>query len=207
MPAHEAVGHRVERAAEHAPRRAARPPSASACARVSISRAARRVNVSSRIRSAGTPAATSDGDARAERRRLAGPRAGEDEQVAVAVHGRSALLGVQLLKPVRGVGGLRRDEHPFAEHYDRFRTTSLIFDLLERMGPTPRGPYAEVLEAWRTSCPRLPVWEDVNDRGFIARRRVQGAPRSPRQVSRSSLRAPCVASTSSPASVRPSSGW
>jgi hypothetical protein len=47
---------------------------------------------------------------------------------------------------------------------------SLILDLLEWMGPEPR-PYAEVLEAWRTSCPRLPVWEDANDRGYIARRR------------------------------------
>ena len=50
---------------------------------------------------------------------------------------------------------------------------SLILDLLEWMGPNPR-PYAEVLEAWRTSCPRLPVWEDANDRGFIARRYAPG---------------------------------
>jgi D-3-phosphoglycerate dehydrogenase len=50
---------------------------------------------------------------------------------------------------------------------------SLILDLLEWMGPTPR-PYAEVLEAWRTSCPRLPVWEEANDRGFIARHRAPG---------------------------------
>ncbi len=28
-------------------------------------------------------------------------------------------------------------------------------------------PYDEVMEAWRTSCPRLPVWEDANDRGFV----------------------------------------
>ena len=46
---------------------------------------------------------------------------------------------------------------------------ALILDLLEWVGPHPR-PYAEVLDAWRTSCPRLPVWEDANDRGFIARR-------------------------------------
>jgi hypothetical protein len=46
---------------------------------------------------------------------------------------------------------------------------SLILDLLEWMGPNPR-PYSEVLDAWRTSCPRLTVWEDANDRGFIARR-------------------------------------
>jgi hypothetical protein len=50
---------------------------------------------------------------------------------------------------------------------------SLILDLLEWMGPHPRS-YGEVLEAWRTSCPRLPVWEDANDRGFIARHRAPG---------------------------------
>jgi trans-aconitate 2-methyltransferase len=44
---------------------------------------------------------------------------------------------------------------------------ALILDLIEWIGPEPR-PYAEVLEAWRTSCPRLPVWEDATDRGFIA---------------------------------------
>jgi hypothetical protein len=46
----------------------------------------------------------------------------------------------------------------------------LILDLLEWMGPEPR-PYAEVLEAWRTSCPRLPVWEEAGDRGYIRRGR------------------------------------
>lgn len=45
---------------------------------------------------------------------------------------------------------------------------NLVLDLLEWLGPNPR-PYAEVLEAWRTSCPRLPVWEEANDRGFIVR--------------------------------------
>lgn len=42
----------------------------------------------------------------------------------------------------------------------------LILDLLDWIGPRSR-PYAEVLEAWRTSCPRLPVWEEANQRGFI----------------------------------------
>jgi hypothetical protein len=50
---------------------------------------------------------------------------------------------------------------------------SLVLDLLEWLAPHPR-PYSEVLEAWRTSCPRLPVWEDANDRGFIARGRAPG---------------------------------
>jgi hypothetical protein len=48
---------------------------------------------------------------------------------------------------------------------------SLVLDLLEWIGPEPR-PYAETLEAWRTSCPRLPVWEDANDRGYITRRKA-----------------------------------
>jgi D-3-phosphoglycerate dehydrogenase / 2-oxoglutarate reductase len=45
---------------------------------------------------------------------------------------------------------------------------ALILDLLDWIGPEPR-PYAEVMEAWRTSCPRMPVWEEANERGFIAR--------------------------------------
>jgi hypothetical protein len=43
---------------------------------------------------------------------------------------------------------------------------SLILDLIDWLGCSPR-PYSEVLDAWRTSCPRLPVWEDANDRGFV----------------------------------------
>jgi D-3-phosphoglycerate dehydrogenase len=43
---------------------------------------------------------------------------------------------------------------------------SLVLDLLEWIGPDTR-PYAEVLDAWRTSCPRLPVWEEANELGFI----------------------------------------
>jgi hypothetical protein len=45
---------------------------------------------------------------------------------------------------------------------------SLILDLLDWLGSEPR-PYDEVMSAWRTSCPRLPVWEDANERGFIER--------------------------------------
>ena len=50
---------------------------------------------------------------------------------------------------------------------------ALILDLLEWIGPKPRA-YAEVMEAWRTSCPRLPVWEEANVRGFVERHHVQG---------------------------------
>jgi D-3-phosphoglycerate dehydrogenase / 2-oxoglutarate reductase len=47
---------------------------------------------------------------------------------------------------------------------------SLILDLLEWIGPATR-PYDEVMEAWRTSCPRLPVWEEANQRGLLVRSR------------------------------------
>lgn len=50
---------------------------------------------------------------------------------------------------------------------------ALLLELLAWIGPEPR-PYAECLEAWRTSCPRLPVWEEATDRGFLRRERGHG---------------------------------
>jgi D-3-phosphoglycerate dehydrogenase / 2-oxoglutarate reductase len=50
---------------------------------------------------------------------------------------------------------------------------SLVLDLLEWIGPAAR-PYDEVMEAWRTSCPRLPVWERANEMGFVERRAEPG---------------------------------
>lgn len=44
----------------------------------------------------------------------------------------------------------------------------LILDLVEWVARQPR-PYSQVMEAWRTSCPRLPVWEDAVDRGLVVR--------------------------------------
>jgi hypothetical protein len=43
----------------------------------------------------------------------------------------------------------------------------LVLDLVESVARRPR-PYAEVMEAWRTSCPRLPVWETAMERGLLA---------------------------------------
>jgi hypothetical protein len=51
---------------------------------------------------------------------------------------------------------------------------ALVIDLLEWLGPQAT-PYAEVIEAWRTSCPRLPVWEEANARGYIVREHLAGA--------------------------------
>jgi len=44
----------------------------------------------------------------------------------------------------------------------------LVLDLVEWVALEPR-PYADVLDRWRTSCPRLTVWEDALDRGFVKR--------------------------------------
>jgi len=46
---------------------------------------------------------------------------------------------------------------------------SLVLDLLDWLAAGPK-PYAEVMDAWRTSCPRLTVWEDAVDAGLVVRR-------------------------------------
>lgn len=45
---------------------------------------------------------------------------------------------------------------------------SLVIDLLVFLKAGPR-PYHEVMDAWRTSCPRLPIWEDAVDLGLVER--------------------------------------
>ena len=44
----------------------------------------------------------------------------------------------------------------------------LVLDLVEWIAREPRL-YSEVIENWRTSCPRLTIWEDAVDRGYVAR--------------------------------------
>ena len=62
--------------------------------------------------------------------------------------------------PTSGLSGIAPDAS----------TTRLIFDLLEWLAIRPR-PYAEAMEVWRTSCPRLTIWEDAVDLGYVVRRR------------------------------------
>lgn len=50
----------------------------------------------------------------------------------------------------------------------------LIRDLVAWIADAPR-PYAEVMDVWRTSCPRLTVWEDAADRGLVACETKDGA--------------------------------
>jgi hypothetical protein len=52
-------------------------------------------------------------------------------------------------------------------------TENLILDLLEWLRERDRN-YEEVLDAWRTSCPKLPVWEDANDQGLVTKEQVAG---------------------------------
>jgi hypothetical protein len=53
-------------------------------------------------------------------------------------------------------------------------TDPLVLDLVEWIAREPRL-YSEVIETWRTSCPRLTIWEDAVDRGFVTRETVAGA--------------------------------
>ena len=53
------------------------------------------------------------------------------------------------------------------------RLDPLILDLVEWIAKEPR-PYADVIDTWRTSCPRLTVWEDAVDRGYVSCDRVEG---------------------------------
>ena len=58
-----------------------------------------------------------------------------------------------------------------SQHHDH-RLDPLLLDLVEWLQIGPR-PYAEVMEAWRTTCARLPIWEEAVDRGFIVSERLQ----------------------------------
>ncbi len=44
----------------------------------------------------------------------------------------------------------------------------LLLDLVAWVAKEPRD-YFETMDAWRTSCPRLPVWEEANARGLVTR--------------------------------------
>jgi hypothetical protein len=43
---------------------------------------------------------------------------------------------------------------------------SLTLQLLEWLSARPRS-YSDVIEAWRTSCPRLSIWEDACIAGLV----------------------------------------
>ncbi|MBR0718997.1 hypothetical protein [Bradyrhizobium liaoningense] len=45
----------------------------------------------------------------------------------------------------------------------------LVLDFVEWIAREPRA-YAEVVATWKTSCPRLTIWEDAADRGLVTRK-------------------------------------
>ncbi len=49
----------------------------------------------------------------------------------------------------------------------------LVLDFVEWIARQPRA-YSEVIATWRTSCPRLTIWEDAVDRGYVTRQTVAG---------------------------------
>jgi hypothetical protein len=49
----------------------------------------------------------------------------------------------------------------------------LVLDFVEWIAREPRL-YAEVIATWRTSCPRLTIWEDAVDGGYVAREAIAG---------------------------------
>ena len=63
----------------------------------------------------------------------------------------------------------------------------LVLDFVEWIAKEPRA-YADVLDAWRTSCPRLTVWEDAIDRGLVMRKPVKGESRTRVEVTAAGAR-------------------
>ena len=49
---------------------------------------------------------------------------------------------------------------------DNSAGSALTIQMLEWLAERPRD-YAETLEAWKTSCPRLTIWEDAVRDGLV----------------------------------------
>jgi len=50
----------------------------------------------------------------------------------------------------------------------RLDNEALVRDLVAWVAQAPR-PYRDVMSAWRTSCPRLTIWEDAVEAGLVRR--------------------------------------
>jgi D-3-phosphoglycerate dehydrogenase len=53
---------------------------------------------------------------------------------------------------------------------------NLVLDLIEWVERKERT-YQETMDAWRTSCPRLPIWEDATERGLVVTTSANGRSR------------------------------
>ena len=83
------------------------------------------------------------------------------EQVLVQVDDHLVAIG--------GSAGADVAAYPWAAEVtmgDTSTVENLILDLVEWLARRERT-YRDTMDAWRTSCPRLPVWEEANERGFV----------------------------------------
>lgn len=69
-------------------------------------------------------------------------------------------------RPGGAPAGHRRSTATVERVSDGLVTSALTMQMLEWIGEGPRS-YAETLEAWKTSCPRLTIWEDAVADGFV----------------------------------------
>ena len=61
------------------------------------------------------------------------------------------------------------------------RNGALTLDLLAWVASGEHF-YLETMESWRTSCPRLPIWEDAVEAGLIEMESARGLPMSQARV-------------------------
>jgi hypothetical protein len=94
-------------------------------------------------------------------------------QVVSATSVSAESLGGSVGDPLTGITAVRkamfvmRNGKVYKEHQMNDTVVdALILDLLEWLDNHERS-YEEVMDAWRTSCPKLPVWEDANDRKLV----------------------------------------
>ena len=66
------------------------------------------------------------------------------------------------VRPGSGVGNFRKES---AETSERAAASALT---LQFLGFVASGcTYGEAMEAWRTTCPRMPIWEDAVRDGLV----------------------------------------
>src|SRR4249920_1553033 len=103
------------------------------------------------------------------------PRAGGDERSAVSLLGEPADHdGGELLHSLRRLAFRRKKHRRVVLRRHRMpEADPLVLDFVEWIAREPRS-YSEVIGAWKTSCPRLTIWEDAADLGLVARESVAG---------------------------------
>ena len=73
-------------------------------------------------------------------------------------------MGRRSLNPLQAQFESAHDEQVMTEPAD---LSALTLQLLGWVASQPRS-YSEAMEAWRSTCPRMTIWEDAVSEGFIA---------------------------------------